>query len=121
MLEPAPRGDYSNLKEPTISDLGVEDLGTTKPLIANFSVPILVHVVPSRVTPYECQIVLQAAMEENDATSLVSPHTHVLAMNTGGMFPPKPPSPVQTTVILNPSTSSSGMILSLTVMTASFM
>jgi hypothetical protein len=73
--EPALRGDYSTLEEPTISDLGAESLGPSNPLITDLSAPILVQVVPPKVTPSERQLVLQAAMEENVATSSGSPHT----------------------------------------------
>jgi hypothetical protein len=72
------------------------------------------------VTPSERQLVLQAAMEENVATSSGSPHTPILATTTGGIFPPNPPSPVQTTVVSTPSTSGSGLIPSSVVTTAPF-
>ena len=70
----------------------MEDLEPYNPLITNFSAPILIQVVPPRVTPYEHQTVLQATMEENIATSFGSHHTPILANTTGGMFPPNPPS-----------------------------
>jgi hypothetical protein len=73
--EPAPRGDYSIPEEPTIFYLGVEYLRPSNALITNFSVIILVQVVPPKVTPVEHQIVLQEAMEENVATSSGIPHT----------------------------------------------
>jgi hypothetical protein len=111
--EPAPRGDYSNLEEPTISDLGVEALGPANPLITDLSVPILVQVVPPRVTPHERQIVLQAAMEANVATSSGSPHTPSTTATTGGIPPPNPPSSVWTTMVSTTSTSGSGLIPSL--------
>jgi hypothetical protein len=110
--EPSPRGDYSNPEEPTISDLGAEALGLANPPITDLSAPVLVQVVPPRVTPYERQILLRAAMEANDATSSGSPRTLISATTTGGMLPPKPPSSVHTIVVSTPSTSGSGLILS---------
>jgi hypothetical protein len=53
-----------NLEEPTISDLGAEALGSYNPPVTDLSVPIVVQVVPPRVTHREHQIVLQATMEE---------------------------------------------------------
>jgi hypothetical protein len=85
VLALATRGEYSNSKEITFSDLGVEYLRPFNPPITNLSVPILVQVFPSRVTPYKCQIVLQEAMEENVATSLQSPHTPSIATTIGGV------------------------------------
>jgi hypothetical protein len=54
MPEPALIGDYSNLEELAISDLGAEALGSANPPITNLSAPILVQVVPPRVTPQKC-------------------------------------------------------------------
>jgi hypothetical protein len=110
MPEPALRGDYSNLEEPTISYLGAEALGPANPPITDLSVPILVQVVPPRVTPYERQIVLQEAMEANVATSSGSPHTPLMTATIGGIPPPNPPSSVWTIVVSTPSTSGSGLI-----------
>jgi hypothetical protein len=109
-----------NSKEPIVSKLGVESLGPANPLTTNLSAPILLQVVPPKVTPFERQLVLQAAMEENGFTSSGSPHTPILAKTIGGIFPPKPPSPIWTTVVSNPSTSGSGLIPSSTVTTAPF-
>jgi hypothetical protein len=92
--KPAPIGEYSNLEEPTIFDLGLEALRPANTLITDLSAPILVLVVPPRVTPCECQIVLQATMEANVATSSGSPHTPSVAATTGGIPPPNPPSSV---------------------------
>jgi hypothetical protein len=108
------------LEEPTISDLGVEALGPANPPITDLSASILVQVVPPEVTPSERQLVLQATMEENVATSSGSPHTPISATTTGGILPPIPPSPVQTTVVLTPSTSGSGLIPSSAATTAPF-
>jgi hypothetical protein len=104
------RGDYSTLEEPTISDLEAEALRPANPLITDLSVPILIQVVPPEVTPSECQLVLQATMEANVATSSGSPHTPVTTTTSGGILPPLPPSPVRTTVVSTPSTSGSGLI-----------
>jgi hypothetical protein len=120
MLEPASRGDYSNLEEPTIFYLGEESLRSTNPSIINLSTPMLVKVVSPKVTPIEHQLVLQAAMEENSSTSSGSPHTPILTTTTWGMFPRNPPSSVQTTTVSTPSTSGSGMIPSSVATTASF-
>jgi hypothetical protein len=120
MPEALPRGDYLNPKEPTISDLGAKSLRPANPPITYLSTPILVQVVPPRMTPYEHQIILQEAMEENDATSSRSLHTPISTTTTWGMIPPNPPSSVQTIVISTPSTSGSGLIPSLAVTTASF-
>jgi hypothetical protein len=79
--EPAPRGDYSTPKEPTISDLGAEALGLVNPSITDFSTPILVQVVPFKETPSERQLVLQETMEENAAT-LSKSHTLILSTTT---------------------------------------
>jgi hypothetical protein len=98
----------------------VEALGPVNPPITDLSVPILVQVVPPRVTPYEHQIVLQEAMEENVATSSGSPHTPLMTATTGGILPPNPPSLVWTTVVSTPSTSGSGLIPSVVMTTAPF-
>jgi hypothetical protein len=83
-------------------------------------VPIVVQVVPPRVTHHERQIVLQAAMEENVATSSGSPHTPSTTATTGGVPPPNSPSQVQTTMVSTASTSGSGLILSMAAITAPF-
>jgi hypothetical protein len=118
--ELALRGDYLNPEELIISDLGVESLRRVNPPITDFLAPILVQVVPPRVTPYERQIVLQAAMEANVVTSPRSPHTPLTNSTTGGISPPNPPSLVRTTVVSTPSTSGSGLIPSATTTTAPF-
>jgi hypothetical protein len=73
--EPTSRGDYSNPEELTVSNLGVEPLWLVNPPITELLMPILVQVVPPRVTPHERQIVLQESMEENGATSSRTSHT----------------------------------------------
>ena len=60
-------------------------------------------------------------MEANVATSFGSPHTHVSATTTGGIFPPNPPSPFCNLVVLIPSTSGNGLIASLATNNAPFM
>jgi hypothetical protein len=120
VLEPAPRGYYSTLEEPTIFDLGAKDLEPANPSISDFLTPILVQVVPPKVTPAEHQLVLQAAMEENVSTSSRSPHTPVSATTTGGMLPPNPTLLVWTTVVSTPFISGSGLTPSSAVTTAPF-
>jgi hypothetical protein len=92
--EPTSRGDYLTLEEPIVSDLGAESLRPLNPTITDFSMPILVQVLPPKVTPVEHQIVLQASMEGNVTTSSRSPHTPSTATTRGGILPPNPPSPV---------------------------
>jgi hypothetical protein len=120
VTEPALRGYYSNLEEPNVSDLGSEALGLFNPLITNLSVPILVQFFLLRVTPYECQIVLQETMEQNTFTSSGSHHTPLTTVSIGAISPPNPPFPVWTTVVSTPSTLDSGLIPSSVVTTASF-
>jgi hypothetical protein len=109
-----------NLEEPTISDLGAEALRPYNSPITDLSVPIMVQVVPPRVTHHEHQIVLQAAMEENVATSSGSPHTPSTTATTGGVLPPNSPSQVWTTMVSTASTSGSGLIPSMVAITAPF-
>jgi hypothetical protein len=118
--EPAPRGEHSNLEELIVYDLGAEYLRPVNPPITDLSMSILVQVVPSRVTPHECQIVLQASMEENVATSSGSPHTPSTAATTRGILPPNPTSSIQTTMVSTNSTSGSGLIPSMVATTAPF-
>jgi hypothetical protein len=118
--EPAPRGEHSNPEEPTISDLGAEALGPFNPPITDLSAPLLIQLAPPRVTHHERQIVLQAAMEENVATSSGSPHTPSTTATTGGIPPPNPPSSVRTTMVSTTSTSGSGLIPSMAAITAPF-
>jgi hypothetical protein len=53
MPDPTSRGEHSYPEEPTISDLGVEALGPYNPSITNFSVLLLIHLAPPRVTHHE--------------------------------------------------------------------
>jgi hypothetical protein len=62
------------------------------------------------VTPSECKIVLQVAMEVNTTTSSGSPHTPISATTVGGISLPSPPSSVHTLVVSTPSTSGNGLI-----------
>jgi hypothetical protein len=78
------------MEEHAIVDLEVEALRLADPLITDFSVPILIQVVPPKVTPFEHQLVLQVEM----ATNVRSPHTLIMNNNLGGILPPIPPSPV---------------------------
>jgi hypothetical protein len=118
--EPTLRGEHSYPEEPTISDLGVEDLGLYNPLITNLLMPLLIQLSPPRVTHQERQIVLQVAMEENVATSSGSPHTPSTTATTGGVLPPNSPSQVWATMVLTTSTLGSGLIPSMAVITAPF-
>jgi hypothetical protein len=90
----------------------VEALRPSNPPITDLSMSILVQVFPPKVTPYECQLVLQESMESNAANSFESPHTPVSATTIGGIFPPNPPSLVQTIVVSTSSTLGSGSIYS---------
>jgi hypothetical protein len=85
------RGEHSNLEEPIISDLRAEALGPYNPSITDLSAPVMIQVVPPRVTHHQHQIVLQVVMEENAATSSGSPHTPSTTSTTRGVLPPNPP------------------------------
>jgi hypothetical protein len=89
--EPAPRGDFLTLEEPTISDLEEEGLRPANPLITDLLVSILIQIVPPEVTSSERQLVLRVTMEVNVATSSGSPHTPVMTTTLGGILPPLPP------------------------------
>jgi hypothetical protein len=102
--EPAPRGEHSNSEELTIFDLGAEALRSFNPLTIDLSVPLLVQVVPPRVTHHKRLIVLQEAMEANSATSSGSPHTPSTVATTGGGPPPNSPFPIQTIMVSTTST-----------------
>jgi hypothetical protein len=52
--DPSLRGQHSNLEEPTISNLGAEALGLYNSLVIELSAPVMVQVVPPRVTHHEC-------------------------------------------------------------------
>jgi hypothetical protein len=59
-------------------------------------------------------------MEANVVASSKSPHTPVMATTARGILPPLPPSPVRTTVVSTPSTSSSDPIPLMASTTVSF-
>jgi hypothetical protein len=103
------------LEEPIISDLGVEALGLYNPPITDLSVPIVVQ-----VQPYEHQVVSQAAMETNVATSSGNTHISSMTVTTGGVPPPNQPSSVRATMVSTASTSGNGLILSMVAITAPF-
>jgi hypothetical protein len=109
------RREHLILEEPTISNLGAEALGLYNPSITDLSVPIIVQ-----VHPYERQVVSQAAMETNAATSSGNPHTPSTVVTTGCFLPPNQLSPVQTTMVLTTSTSGNGLIPSMVTITAPF-
>jgi hypothetical protein len=118
--EPALRGYFSTLKEPTISYLQAEALRIANPPITNLSTPILIHIVPPEVTPSKCQLILQVLMEENDANSFESPHTLIMTTIAGGILPPLPPSLVKNTVVSTPSNLENGPRLLSSSTTAPF-
>jgi hypothetical protein len=120
MPEPSLIGEHSNLEEPTISNLGVEALGLYNPPINDLSVPIMAQVVPPRATHHKSQIVLQAVMEANDATSSGSAHTPSTNATTGGVLPPNSPPQVLTTMVSTTSTLGSGPIPSMAAITSLF-
>jgi hypothetical protein len=66
------------------------------------------------------QIVLQATMEANVATSTGSPHTPSTTATTGGILSPNQPFLVWTTMVLTASTSGNSMILPMVTITAPF-
>jgi len=70
------------MEEPIISDLGAQDLGLHNPPITDLSTPIVVQ-----VQPYKCQVVSQAAMETNVATSSRNTHISSMTVTTGGVPP----------------------------------
>jgi hypothetical protein len=76
------RGENLILEEPTISDLGAEDLSLYNPPIIDLSTLIVVQ-----VQPYERQVVPQAVMETNVATSSGNTHIPSTIVTTGGVPP----------------------------------
>jgi hypothetical protein len=83
-----------NSEEPTISNLREEALSLYNSPITDLSTPIVVQVVPPRITHHERQIVLQEVMEENAPTSSGIPHTPSKAITIGGISPHNSPSQV---------------------------
>jgi hypothetical protein len=81
--DPSPRREHLILEEPTISDLGVEALGAYNPPITDLSAPIIVQ-----VKTYEHQVVSQATMETDAATSSGNPDIPSMTITTGGSLPP---------------------------------
>jgi hypothetical protein len=104
----------------TISDLGAKALDPYNSLITGLSVPLLIQLSPSRVMHHECQIILQASMEENVTTSLGGPHTPSTTATNGGVSPLNSPSQVRATMISTASTLGSGLILSMVEIIALF-
>jgi hypothetical protein len=78
------------------------------------------QLAPPRVTYHERQIVLNSAMEANVATLSGGPHTPSMVATTRGVPPPNSPSQVQATMVSTASTSGSGLISSMAMITASF-
>jgi hypothetical protein len=87
MLDSSPRGEHFILEETIISDLRVESLGLYNPPKTYLSVPIVVQ-----VQPYERQVVSQAAMETNVATSSGNTHISSMTVTTRGVLPLNQPS-----------------------------
>jgi hypothetical protein len=73
-----------------------------------------------QVQPYECQIVSQAMMETNVATSSGSTHISSMAITTGGVLPPNQPSSVWATMVSTAFTLGNGLILSMVMITTPF-
>jgi hypothetical protein len=71
------------LEEPTIYELREKSLGLYNPPITDLSVPIVVQ-----VQPYERQVVSQATMENNAATSSRNTDISYTTFTTGGVPPP---------------------------------
>jgi hypothetical protein len=103
------------LEEPIISNLRVESLGTYNPPITDLSTTIVVQVLP-----YACQVVSQAAMEENTATSLGNTHISFTTITTGGVPPPNQPSSVRATLVSTASTTGNCLSPSMVAITAPF-
>jgi hypothetical protein len=62
---PLSREEHIISEEPTITDLGVKDLGPNNPLITDLSTPVVVQVYP-----YEHLEVSQKKMEPNPWTAM---------------------------------------------------
>jgi hypothetical protein len=96
---PPSREEHISLEEPTITDLGVQDLGPNNPSITDLSVPVVVQVYP-----YECLEVSEAEMEPNPANSSGNSHIPSTTITTRGVPPPNQPSPVRATMVSTAST-----------------
>jgi hypothetical protein len=103
------------LEQPIIFDLKEKSLGPYNPPITNLLTPIVVQVLP-----YEHQVVSQATMEANAATSSGTTHISFMTITTGNIPPPNQPSPVRTTMVSTASTSGSSLIPSMAAITAPF-
>jgi hypothetical protein len=113
--DPSSRGEYLISEEPTISNFGAEALGPYNPLITDLSVPIIIQ-----VKNYDRQLVSQATMETNVATSSRNPHIPSTAVTTGCVLPPNQPSQVWTTMVSTASTLGNGLIPSIAMIIAPF-
>jgi hypothetical protein len=78
-------------------------------------VPIIVQ-----VQPYERQVVSQATMETNAATSSGNTHISSTTVTTGGVPPPNQTSSIRTTMVSIASISGNGLILFMAAITAPF-
>jgi hypothetical protein len=93
MSNPPSREEHIISEEPTITDLGVQDLGPKNPSITDLLMPIVIQVYP-----YERLEVSQAEMEPNPTTSSGNSHIPSMAVTTGFVPPPDQPSPVWATM-----------------------
>jgi hypothetical protein len=112
---PSSREEISILEEPIISNLEAEDLGPYNPPIIDLSAPIVIPVLP-----YKHPVVSSTTMEANVATSSGNTVISLMNVTTGGVPPPNQPSSVQATMPLTASTSGSGLIPSMVVITTPF-
>jgi hypothetical protein len=108
--EPVPREDTLAPKETIISELEAKGFRPANPPITNIPVPILIQVVPPKVTSSYRHLVRRLAMEASNTTSTGSPHTPILVTGRGGIIPPPPPSPTRNVSSQTPTTSSSGIV-----------
>jgi hypothetical protein len=105
-------GEHLIMGEPIFSDLGVKYLGMYNPPIIDLSMPIIIQ-----VQPYERQVVSQATMETNVATSSGSTYISSTVFTTGGSSLRNQPWSVQATMASIVATLGNGLILSMMMMT----
>jgi hypothetical protein len=73
-----PREYILALEETSVFDLKDEGFRPANPPITDLSVPILVQIVPPKVTTHDCHFVRRLDMGANNTTSIGSPHTPIL-------------------------------------------
>jgi hypothetical protein len=113
--DPNPMEYFPAPEDSTISYLEDESFKPTNPLITDFFFPLLIQIVPPKVTSPKHQFVRQEMMEATSATFYRSSHTPILATMRGGVMPPLPPPPIRNTVVQTPTTSGSGIVPSMTM------